>query len=100
MSAGIVDIATATTGEHVTNAFFDSIGLTDEWIRRRTGVAARWWMDPDEPLEDTAARVCAPLVARHGGRVEIIASLLSAVRRGERCRVSRSARRRKQGCRP
>jgi len=42
MNAGIVDIAAATTGEHVTNAFFDSIGLTDEWIRRRTGGAARW----------------------------------------------------------
>lgn len=76
MNAGIVDIAAATTGEHVTNSFFDSIGLTDEWIRRRTGVAARWWMDPDEPLEDTAARVCAPLVARHGGRVEIIALIV------------------------
>jgi 3-oxoacyl-[acyl-carrier-protein] synthase III len=76
MSAGIVDIATATTGEHVTNAFFDSIGLTDEWIRRRTGVAARWWMDPAEPLEDAAARVCAPLVARHGGRVDITALIV------------------------
>jgi 3-oxoacyl-[acyl-carrier-protein] synthase-3 len=76
MSAGIVDIVTATTGEHVTNAFFDSIGLTDEWIRRRTGVAARWWMDPAEPLEDAAARVCAPLVARHGGRVDITALIV------------------------
>ena len=76
MSAGIVDIATATTGEHITNAFFDSIGLTDEWIRRRTGVAARWWMDPAEPLQDAAARVCAPLVARHGGRVDITALIV------------------------
>jgi 3-oxoacyl-[acyl-carrier-protein] synthase-3 len=76
MSAGIVDIATATTGEHVTNAFFDSIGLTDEWIRRRTGVAARWWMDPAEPLQDVAARVCAPLVARHGGRIDITALIV------------------------
>ena len=65
MNAGIVDIVTATTGEHVPNAFFDAIGLTDEWIRRRTGVAARWWMDDDEALDDVAARVCAPLVARH-----------------------------------
>ena len=71
MSAGIVDIATATPGEHVTNAFFDSIGLTDEWIRRRTGVGARWWMDDSEPLDEVAARVCAPLVARHSGRVRI-----------------------------
>lgn len=65
MNAGIVDIVTATTGEHVPNAFFDAIGLTDEWIRRRTGVAARWWMDDDEALDEVAARVCAPLVARH-----------------------------------
>jgi 3-oxoacyl-[acyl-carrier-protein] synthase III len=76
MNAGIVDIATATIGEHVTNSFFDSIGLTDEWIRRRTGVAARWWMDPAEPLEDVAARVCAPLVERHRGTVDITALIV------------------------
>ena len=28
MSAGIVDIATATTGKHITNSYFDAIGLT------------------------------------------------------------------------
>jgi 3-oxoacyl-[acyl-carrier-protein] synthase III len=71
MSAGIVDIATATPGEHVTNAFFDPIGLTDEWIRRRTGVGARWWMDATEPLDDVAARVCRSLVERHQRRVRI-----------------------------
>jgi 3-oxoacyl-[acyl-carrier-protein] synthase-3 len=76
MSAGIVDIATATGGEHVPNSFFDSIGLTDEWIKRRTGVAARWWMDPAESLDDVAARVCAPLVARHHGRVKIAALIV------------------------
>jgi 3-oxoacyl-[acyl-carrier-protein] synthase-3 len=54
MTPGIVDIAIATPGEHVANDYFDSIGLTDEWIRRRTGVGARWWMDPAEPLEDVA----------------------------------------------
>ncbi len=69
MSAGIVDIVTATTGEHVANSFFDSIGLTDEWIRRRTGVGARWWMDDSDELDDVAARVCTPLVQRHAGRV-------------------------------
>ena len=54
MSAGIVDIATATPGKHIPNSFFDSIGLTDEWIRRRTGVGARWWMDDsDEPVSYT-----------------------------------------------
>jgi 3-oxoacyl-[acyl-carrier-protein] synthase III len=76
MSAGIVDIATATTGQHVTNSYFDSIGLTDEWIRRRTGIVARWWMDPAVPLEDVAARVCAPLVERHSGRADIAALIV------------------------
>jgi 3-oxoacyl-[acyl-carrier-protein] synthase-3 len=76
MSAGIVDIVTATTGEHVPNSFFDSIGLTDEWIQRRTGVAARWWMAPDEQLDEVAARVCAPLVARHRDRVNIVALIV------------------------
>jgi 3-oxoacyl-[acyl-carrier-protein] synthase III len=76
MNAGIVDIATATPGEHVTNASFDSIGLTDEWIRRRTGVGARWWMDASEPLDDVAARVCTPLVERHQQRVRISALIV------------------------
>lgn len=76
MSAGIVDIAAATSGKHVTNSFFDGIGLTDEWIRRRTGIAARWWMDPDEPLDEAGARVCAPLVAHHRGRLDITALLV------------------------
>lgn len=76
MTAGIVDIATATPGEHVDNSHFDSIGLTDEWIRRRTGVGARWWMDPGQPLEDVAASVCAPLVARHLERTNITAVIV------------------------
>ena len=76
MTAGIVDIVTATPGEHIDNSYFDSIGLTDEWIRRRTGVGARWWIDPDEPLEDVGAQVCAPLVARHRERVNIAALIV------------------------
>jgi 3-oxoacyl-[acyl-carrier-protein] synthase III len=76
MTGGIVDIVTATTGEHVPNSHFDSIGLTDEWIKRRTGVSARWWMDDSESLEDAAARVCAPLVARHGQRLPIAALIV------------------------
>jgi 3-oxoacyl-[acyl-carrier-protein] synthase III len=76
MTVGIVDIATATPGKHVHNSHFDAIGLTDEWIRRRTGVAARWWMDPDAPLEDVAAQVCAPLVERHLDRTRIAAVIV------------------------
>ncbi|MGZ4763409.1 MAG: ketoacyl-ACP synthase III, partial [Ilumatobacteraceae bacterium] len=76
MTAGIVDIATATPGKHIDNDYFDSIGLTDEWIRRRTGVGARWWMDPDMPLEEAASQACAPLVARHRDRVKISALIV------------------------
>jgi 3-oxoacyl-[acyl-carrier-protein] synthase-3 len=76
VTAGIVDIATATPGKRIDNGFFDSIGLTDEWIRRRTGVGARWWMDPDEPLENVAAQVCEPLVARHRERTNIAALIV------------------------
>lgn len=76
MTVGIVDIATSTPGKHVDNSHFDSIGLTDEWIRRRTGVGARWWMDPDVPLEDVASQVCAPLVERHLQRTKIAALIV------------------------
>ena len=82
MTAGIVDIATATPGQHIGNSHFDSIGLTDEWIRRRTGVGARWWMDPDMPLEDAAAQACAPLVARHRERVNITALIVASCSTG------------------
>jgi 3-oxoacyl-[acyl-carrier-protein] synthase-3 len=82
VTAGIVDIETATPGKHVDNSHFDAIGLTDEWIQRRTGVSARWWMDPDEPLEDVAAQVCAPLVERHGGRTDIAALIVASCSTG------------------
>lgn len=82
MTAGIVDIATATPGKHVQNSDFDAIGLTDEWIRRRTGVAARWWMDPEEPLEDVAAQVCAPLVERQRERTNIAALIVASCSTG------------------
>ncbi|WNG94538.1 ketoacyl-ACP synthase III [Mycobacterium sp. ITM-2016-00318] len=82
MTAGIVDIATATPGKHVDNSHFDDIGLTDEWIRRRTGVSARWWMDPDEPLEDAASRVCAPLVERHRDQMDIAALIVASCSTG------------------
>jgi 3-oxoacyl-[acyl-carrier-protein] synthase III len=82
MSAGIVDIVTATPGTRVTNDYFDSIGLTDEWIRRRTGVGARWWIDPDQPLEDVGSQVCAPLVARHRERIDICALIVTSCSTG------------------
>ena len=82
MTAGIVDIATVTPGKHVDNSYFDTIGLTDEWIRRRTGVAARWWMDPDEPLEDAASAACTPLVERHRAQTDIAALIVASCSTG------------------
>lgn len=82
MTAGIVDIETATPGKQVDNSYFDDIGLTDEWIRRRTGVAARWWMDPDEPLEGVAAATCAPLVDRHRDSTRITALVVASCSTG------------------
>lgn len=64
MSAGIVDIATAKPGRTIDNDHFASIGLTDEWIRRRTGIAARSWLPDETPLAEVAAVACAPIVTR------------------------------------
>ncbi|MET9559679.1 MULTISPECIES: 3-oxoacyl-[acyl-carrier-protein] synthase III C-terminal domain-containing protein [Streptomyces] len=64
MSAGIVDIATAKPGRTIDNDHFTSIGLTDEWIRRRSGIAARSWLPDRTPLADVAAEACAPIVTR------------------------------------
>jgi 3-oxoacyl-[acyl-carrier-protein] synthase III len=82
MTAGIVDIETATPGKQIDNSYFDGIGLTDEWIRRRTGVAARWWMDNDEPLDRVAAAACAPLVDRHGDGTRIAALIVASCSTG------------------
>jgi 3-oxoacyl-[acyl-carrier-protein] synthase-3 len=64
MSAGIIDIATAKPGRTIGNDHFASIGLTDEWIRRRSGIAARSWLPDETPLAEVAAEACAPIVTR------------------------------------
>ncbi|MFG2346794.1 ketoacyl-ACP synthase III [Streptomyces phaeochromogenes] len=64
MSAGIVDIATAKPGRTIDNDHFASIGLTDEWIRRRSGIGARSWLPDETPLAEVAAEACAPVVTR------------------------------------
>ncbi|EPH46586.1 ketoacyl-ACP synthase III [Streptomyces aurantiacus] len=64
MSAGIVDIATAKPGQIIDNDHFASIGLTDEWIRRRSGIASRSWLPEETPLAEVAAEACAPIVTR------------------------------------
>lgn len=66
MSAGIVDIATAKPGRTIHNDHFASIGLTDAWIRRRTGIAARSWLPDETSLAEVAADACAPIVTRMG----------------------------------
>ncbi|SEF52407.1 3-oxoacyl-[acyl-carrier-protein] synthase-3 [Actinacidiphila yanglinensis] len=66
MSAGIVDVATAKPGRTVDNEHFTSIGLTDEWIRRRSGIATRSWLPDETPLAEVAAEACAPIVTRMG----------------------------------
>ncbi|HEV2372340.1 MAG TPA: 3-oxoacyl-[acyl-carrier-protein] synthase III C-terminal domain-containing protein [Streptosporangiaceae bacterium] len=62
MSAGIVDIATAKPGRTIGNDHFAPMGLTDEWIRRRSGIAARPWLPDETPLAEVAAEACAPIV--------------------------------------
>ncbi|NBM14305.1 ketoacyl-ACP synthase III [Streptomyces sp. GC420] len=64
MSAGIVDIATAKPGRRIDNDHFASIGLTDEWIRRRSGIGSRSWLPDETPLAEVAAEACAPIVTR------------------------------------
>ncbi|MEI5103132.1 ketoacyl-ACP synthase III [Streptomyces sp. PmtG] len=64
MSAGIVDIATAKAGRRIDNDHFESIGLTDEWIRRRSGIASRSWLPDETPLAEVAAEACAPITTR------------------------------------
>lgn len=64
MSAGIVDIAAAEPGRVIDNAYFEAIGLTDEWITRRSGISARRWLRDGDSLADLAAQACVPIVSR------------------------------------
>lgn len=78
MSAGIVDLATAKPGRHIDNDHFASIGLTDEWIRRRSGIASRSWLPEETPLAEVAAQACAPIVTRLGasGTADTVGALI------------------------
>ncbi|OPC84018.1 3-oxoacyl-ACP synthase [Embleya scabrispora] len=71
MSAGIVDIATAKPGRRIDNDHFASIGLTDEWIRRRSGIASRSWLPDEASLAEVAAETCAPIVTGMADSAEI-----------------------------
>ncbi|MFC9995516.1 3-oxoacyl-[acyl-carrier-protein] synthase III C-terminal domain-containing protein [Nocardia sp. NPDC127526] len=64
MNSGIVDLAVARPGELIGNERFEAIGLTDEWIRRRTGIAGRHWLPADGSLAELAAAACAPVIER------------------------------------
>ncbi|MFQ6148306.1 3-oxoacyl-ACP synthase III family protein [Streptomyces seoulensis] len=66
MAAGIIDIEAPEAGIPVDNAYFESIGLTDEWIKRRSGISTRRWLTARTPLAEVAADACRPLVSRHG----------------------------------
>ncbi|GAA1985347.1 ketoacyl-ACP synthase III [Catenulispora subtropica] len=91
MSAGIVDLATAKPGDRVDNEHFTAIGLTDEWIRRRSGIASRSWLPEETPLSEVAAQACAPIVTRAGSAAGIDA--LIVVSTSERQRIPGIAQR-------
>lgn len=76
MSVGIVDLAITRPGKVVDNSYFDAIGLTDEWIRRRTGIARRNWVDEGASLLDAAADTCRTVVRRSGDPAAIGALVL------------------------
>jgi 3-oxoacyl-[acyl-carrier-protein] synthase-3 len=64
VSAGLVDIAVSTAGAVIPNSHFDVIGLTDEWIQRRTGIVSRRWFDPALELAEPATAVCQLIASR------------------------------------
>jgi 3-oxoacyl-[acyl-carrier-protein] synthase III len=56
MSVGIVGCGYAVPDQIVTNDEFDAIGLTDQWITRRTGIRMRHRLKSLAKLEDVAAK--------------------------------------------
>lgn len=91
MTSGIVDIVAARPAGAVDNSHFESIGLTDEWIRRRSGIAVRTWLDEAVSVAELAAQACAPIVARMEDPTRVGALIL--VSTSERQRIPSPAQR-------
>lgn len=66
MSVGIIGFGHAVPERNVGNSQFDSIGLTDQWIRRRTGIGSRHWISSPGEFEDIAARAIANAISTSG----------------------------------
>lgn len=54
MAVGIIGSGHALPSRVVSNDHFDTIGLTDEWIYRRTGIHQRRWLNEDDQLQELA----------------------------------------------
>ncbi|MCL2315760.1 MAG: ketoacyl-ACP synthase III [Actinomycetia bacterium] len=64
MSAGLVDVEAWLPPHDVPNDIFTGIGLTDEWIVRRSGIVSRAYFADDESPVRAAGDVVRRLVTR------------------------------------
>jgi 3-oxoacyl-[acyl-carrier-protein] synthase-3 len=55
VNVGVIGVGHALPAQKVGNARFADIGLTDEWIYRRTGIRNRHWLSTGESLHQLAA---------------------------------------------
>ncbi|MDQ2959387.1 MAG: ketoacyl-ACP synthase III, partial [Actinomycetota bacterium] len=62
MTVAITGVGSALPRRVVGNEEFDSIGTSDAWIVRRTGIHQRRWLAADESVADLATSACAEAI--------------------------------------
>lgn len=78
MSALITGVGAALPQTCVTNGFFHSLGVTDDWIISRTGVRERYHLQPDERLVDLAANAARTALEDSGTDADAIDMVIVA----------------------
>ena len=75
MSTVLSGVGAALPTVAIDNGFFTTLGVSDDWIRTRTGVSTRYRLKPDEQLVDLAvdaARVALASAGLHAGDIDFV----------------------------
>jgi 3-oxoacyl-[acyl-carrier-protein] synthase-3 len=77
VTAGLFGVGAALPDKVVSNQHFEGRLETDDaWIRRRTGIRTRRWLEADEPLAPLAAQACIDALADAGRRADEVDQII------------------------
>jgi 3-oxoacyl-[acyl-carrier-protein] synthase-3 len=78
MKAGIFGVGAALPEEVVSNAHFEALDTSDDWIMRRTGIRERRWLNGRLTLTELAAEACAQALADAHRRPEDVDAVIAS----------------------